>query len=461
MYTIIDIETTGGSPVTEKITEIAIILHDGEKTIDEYTTLINPEKKIPYHITNLTGITNAMVCDAPKFYEVAKNIVEFTEGSIFVAHNVSFDYNFIRNEFKRFGYNFTRDKLCTVQLSRRLIPGLSSYSLGKICNYLAINIKGRHRAAGDALATVKLFEHLLKTSGDESRKAFDPSGFDKKLLHPDLDQHSVQKLPEETGTYYFFNDKKELIYIGKSKNIRSRIFSHFRNYSTKKSIEMLNQVAEVDFELTGSELIALLKESHEIKEHKPLYNRAQRRSVSIYGLYFYQDNNDYIRLILDKNTNRQEIPLKSFSNLKAGKRYLNDMIEEYELCQKLCGLYPSGGACFAYEIASCHGACIGKEPQDQYNKRAQRLVDRHRFNHDSFFVLEEGRNNEEMAIIKIECGKYLGYGYIEKSLIDDKTVQLDACINSYDDNRDVQQIIRNYLLSNNRIKIVPVSDCSE
>ena len=163
MYAIIDIETTGGSHKTEKITEIAIFVHDGIKIVNEFATLINPEKDIPYFITNLTGITNAMVANAPKFYEVARRIVELTENCTFVAHNVSFDYRFVAEEFLRLGYEYKRDLLCTVRMSRKHLPGKRSYSLGNLCQELGIRVNGRHRAAGDALATVKLFE-LLQTS---------------------------------------------------------------------------------------------------------------------------------------------------------------------------------------------------------------------------------------------------------------------------------------------------------
>ena len=461
MYAIIDVETTGGSPVSEKLTEIAVFLHDGERIVDEFTTLINPEKKIPYHITSLTGITNAMVADAPKFYEVARKVVELTENSIFVAHNVSFDYEFIRNEFKRLGFNYTREKLCTVQLSRRLIPGLPSYSLGRICNYLDIQIQGRHRAAGDAYATVKLFEHLLELSRSGKEQYPDLSGIDKKLLHPNLDPESIHSLPDEAGTYYFFNDKEELIYIGKSKNIHSRVLSHFRNFSSRKSIEMLNNIAGVDYELTGSELIALLKESHEIKKERPVYNRAQRRSVSMYGLYHYLDNQGYQRLIIEKNDRRQDIPLITFSGLKAGKRYLNEVIGEFELCQKLGGVYPAGGSCFSYEIGSCRGACIGKEAPVSYNQRVDKLIARFQFKHSSFYILEEGRTPEELAVVKIDCGKYIGYGYTDSNLAGNSIGQLNACISSYEDNRDVQQIIRSYLHTHHSLKMIPFSSCDE
>ncbi|MGD9930193.1 MAG: PolC-type DNA polymerase III [Mangrovibacterium sp.] len=179
MYCIIDIETTGQSLKEGKITEIAIYKHNGLEIVDSFATLINPECHIPYFITKLTGIDNEMVADAPKFYEVAKTIVELTAGSIFVAHNVLFDYRFVREEFNRLGYDYKRKTMCTVKLSRKYLPGHPSYSLGKICHDLNIRIEGRHRAAGDAFATVKLFELILQkymvagsTLGAKQQKLF-------------------------------------------------------------------------------------------------------------------------------------------------------------------------------------------------------------------------------------------------------------------------------------------------
>jgi len=298
MYAIIDVETTGGSPAIERITEIAVVVHNGEKIVDEFCSLVNPEKKIPYFITNLTGITNAMVSDSPKFYEIAKKIIELTTDCIFVAHNVSFDYHFIRNEYKRLGYGFYRDKICTVQLSKKLLPGLSSYSLGNICKCLDIANSSSHRAGGDADATARLFEYLLKLNQNNKLNISNLSKINKKNVHPGLSIEKMNHLPEDTGVYYFFNDKNELIYIGKSKNIRTRILSHFNNNNAKKAIEMKTEIADIEYELTGSELVALLKESHEIKQHKPLYNRSQRRSLSQYGLYHRIDNNGYICVTL-------------------------------------------------------------------------------------------------------------------------------------------------------------------
>lgn len=455
MYAVIDIETTGGSPVSEKITEIAVIIHDGKKVVDEFVSLINPEKKIPYHITSLTGISNAMVAEAPRFYEVAKKIVEITSDCIFVAHNVSFDYQFVHNEFKRLGYDYLRRKLCTVQLSRKLVPGLTSYSLGKICRHLNIEINGRHRAAGDAYATVKLLEHLLSLSNRSKNGIDELPGLAKKDLHPNLSPDLIRNLPEDTGVYYFYNENGDLVYIGKSKNIKNRVLSHFRNFASKKAIDMRNSIADIGYELTGSELIALLKESHEIKQHKPRYNRAQRRTLNHYGLYHYRDTNGYDCYMIARNAGRVDIPVSSFATQKAGKAYLQKMVDKYRLCQKLCGLYPASGSCFHYEISECDGACIGKESPESYNQRAQAVIDEHQFNYQSFFILEQGRTTAEIATVMIHCGKYTGYGYIDTDYYAGNLENLKACISNYDDNRDIQQIIRLYLKDHIHCKIIP------
>ncbi|UCH13969.1 MAG: GIY-YIG nuclease family protein [Bacteroidales bacterium] len=366
MYAIVDIETTGGSPATDKITEIAIIIHDGRKVTDEFTTLINPERDIPYYITALTGITNEMVADAPRFYEVARKIVELTDQKTFVAHNSSFDYNFIRNEFKSLGYKFQREQLCTVKLSRKLIPGLRSYSLGTICNELDIEIHDRHRAAGDAMATARLFDILIDLNNTNGLELFSIEGILKNELHPLMDPDLIRNLPEDAGLYYFYNDKQELIYIGKSKNIKSRVITHINNNSSKRAIRMRQEIADISYELTGSELIALLKESEEIRNKKPLYNRNQRRALFQYGPYQEKDENDS----------------------------------------------------------------------------------------DNIIIIDKGRNFEEYSTVKIENGKYIGYGYIDRDIRITDPEMVDDYISKYNDNRDIQNIIRKYLNSNRVINII-------
>lgn len=445
MYAIVDIETTGGSPKYERITEIAIFIHDGIKVVDEFISLINPERYIPAHISSLTGITNEMVADAPKFFEIAKRIVEVTENTVFVAHNVAFDYGFIKNEFKLLGYTFKRECLCTVKLSRKLIPGFRSYSLGVLCDELGIKIKNRHRASGDALATVRLFELLLGLKEGPCLPFYEFTPDFLKDLNKSFNQQILKDLPEETGLYYFYDDKGNILYIGKSKNIRSRVISHLSNNQTKKGIEMKQKIIDISYDITGSELIALLKESAEIKKHKPLYNKAQRRSMFQYGLFSYTDKNGYINFVIEKNSVDGDRPVFSFGSKKEATDYLFRQIEKYQLCQKLCGLYKSEGCCFHYELMECKGACIGKEDCKSYNHRAEKFLSSISFKNRNTILIDTGRSCEEYSIIKIENGKYIGFGYVDKDQSILNPQEFDDYIIKYQDNHEVQSMLRSFI----------------
>ena len=438
MYAIIDIETTGLSPVNDRVIEIAIFIHDGKRIINEFSSLINPERIISANITRLTGITNEMVKDAPKFWEIAKDIVIFTEGKSFVAHNASFDYNFIRNEFKSLGYDFKRDRLCTVKLSRKIIPNHKSYSLGKLCNDLSIKIDGRHRATGDALATVKLFEHLLKT--DSTLGHLNSSKF------YNIDASIIKGLPEEPGVYYFHDQHGDIIYIGKSKNIKTRVFSHFSNEKTEKAIKMIEDVHDISYIKTGSELIALLLESDEIKVNKPKFNRRQRRSSNHYGIFTYVDDFGYICFRIEGI--KKDSPIASFNSAKEARDRLYNLSEKFELCQKLCNLYETTGACFYYQLNQCKGACIQKETPKDYNQRAQAMLDEISYDWQNFFIIDTGRSDDEKSVVKIENGKYIGFGYADVESIGNNIESLSDIIKVYPDNRDIQQIIRTYLKQN-------------
>lgn len=449
MYAILDIETTGGSPKADRITEIAVLIHDGSGIISEYSTLINPECRIPYHISALTGITNEMVAGAPRFFEIARDLVELTEGKVFVAHNVVFDYGFVRSEYRRLGYEYKRDQLCTVKLSRQLMPGHRSYSLGKLCNDLNITINGRHRAMGDAAATASLFDYLLKIGTGGS---FDYFARSSRILehHPLLEPSKFKNLPEEPGVYYFYNQNNELIYIGKSKNIRNRVLSHFTDSSTGKAMKLRTEIADIGCEPTGSELIALLKESFEIKKHKPIYNRRQRRSFFRYELHTFYDDQGYIRFSLEKTGSRISKPLACFTTKAEARLFVNRMVEKYSLCQKLCGLYPTDGNCFHFEIGACKGACIGKELPGLYNLRAAKVVSGRDLAVNNVVIIDAGRNNEEKSAVKIEHGRYVGFGYFTACYADNFPEVIHDCIHEYPDSLEIQQIIRQYL-GNNKV----------
>lgn len=454
MYAIIDIETTGGSPRLEKITEVAIYQHDGNKITGEFVTLVNPERNIPYYITNLTGITNEMVENAPRFYEIARKIVELTEGRTFVAHNARFDYSFIREEFKSLGFNYKRNLLDTVTLSRKLLPGHKSYSLGNICSDLQISINGRHRAYGDAFATVKLFEILMEK--DRELNGCGASIFRRtktSKLNPNLDLAKLDSIPEEPGVYYFYNEKHDLIYIGKSRNLHQRINTHLSNNTTNRAMEMRDLISDIDWETTGSELIALLKESFEIKKNKPVYNRAQRRTGFLWGIFRFTDENGYINYRFGP-TNTDEVPVSVFTSKERARSKLESMVEKYNLCQKLSGLYETDGACFHHQVSICSGACCGKESTFDYNIRAAKACDEFTFSTRNFFIIDKGRDKEERCAVKIQNGKFSGYGFFNINEMGFGLSAVHDCINKCSDNHDIQSILKQYLRSNKVEKII-------
>lgn len=455
LYVIVDIETTGGSPRSSKITEIAIYKHDGEQIIDSYETLLDPEMEIPRFITNLTGISDRMVGGAPKFFEVAKKIVEFTDGCIFVAHNVGFDYGILRQEFKNLGFDYRRPHMCTVRSSRYLLPGHESYSLGKLTRALNIQIENRHRAGGDALATAHLFT-ILHAKSKADLKTFIQEDINPAILHPNLDLNDVDDLPAKTGIYKFYDDCNQLIYIGKSINIKKRVEQHLRNAHTKKGIEMRNAICRIEFELTGSELIALLLEATLIKKHIPRFNQMLKKSKFPYGLYSYVDEAGYIRLYLALSSKKNETPLNSFTTKREGINFLSYWTEENELCQKLTDLYPTKTSCFHYEIKKCNGACIGKELPTEYNQRVDKLIQKLNFDGQSFYLIENGRAKNEKSIVLVENGSFIGFGFAPYFIQKQDPFRWKRYIDIHKEDRDVRTILSGYIRKASKLTRVDI-----
>lgn len=454
MYAILDIETTGGKYNEEGITEIAIYRFDGHEIVDQFSSLINPERPIQPFVVNLTGINNEMLRQAPKFYEVAKRIIEITDDCILVAHNALFDNRILTTEFDRLGYPFEKQTLCTVELAKKLIPDMPSYSLGKLVRALGIPLTDRHRAQGDAKATVSLFKMLL--AKDTSKQIIsetvrkDPKKkLDSKLLN------LVENIPSEVGVYYMLNEAGDVIYIGKSKNIKKRLSQHFTS-ENRKSKRIQQQVKSVSFEKTGSELIALLKESEEIKQIKPMFNRALRKSSYTHQLTSFVDENGYINLSIEKADGRKKAII-TFSNFQQAKSELFKITEEYNLCQKLNGLYDSKNQCFNYTIKECYGACISKEPAEEYNARVKAFLEKKSFENQNMLIIDRGRDVEERAVVLIEGGKYKGYGFYNLNHQINNPEILKTIINPMQNNRDAQHIIQSYLRSKKVLKTVNLS----
>ncbi|MFD2726249.1 exonuclease domain-containing protein [Hyunsoonleella rubra] len=449
MYAILDIETTGGKYNEEGITEIAIYKYDGHQVVDQFISLINPEREIQPFVVNLTGINSSMLRNAPKFYEVAKRIVEITSDCILVAHNAQFDYRILRTEFSRLGFEYERKSLCTVQLAKHLIPGQPSYSLGKLVRSLGIPVADRHRASGDAQATVKLFKMLLDKDTKKNIVQNSVSLNPKRQLEP---KHIdiIAELPTITGVYYIHKEDGEIIYIGKSKNIKNRINQHFTSTSPKsKKLQAL--VTAVTYEATGSELVALLKESEEIKKNKPILNRALRRTSFTHGLFSYTDNNNYINLKIEV-VNGKSKPITTFSNRQSGKSFMTRALEDYNLCQKLIGLYNSQSSCFNYEIKACEGACLGIEPPDDYNKRVLSLIEKSSYDNKNVVLIDKGRDIDERSAILIKDGVFQGLGFFNLNYQINNLEILESIITPMQNNRDTQHIIQSYLRRNKKIK---------
>lgn len=392
-----------------------------------------------------------MLRNAPKFYEVAKRIIEITENCILVAHNASFDYRILATEFRRLGYEYIRPSLCTVELAKDLIPGQASYSLGKLVRALGIPVSDRHRASGDALATVKLFKLLLDKDTDKTIIQQSIKLNPKHQLEPrHLD--ILDELPSITGVYYIHNANGDIIYIGKSNNIKKRVNQHFTN-TNPKSKKIQAQVHSVTYEATGSELVALLKESEEIKRLKPKFNRALKRTLFTHALYSFIDDNNYINLKLEVADVHKK-PITTFSNKQSGKAFLNTVINDYNLCQKLTGLYNTKTSCFNYDIKTCNGACIQKEPAESYNKRVQQAISKYSYANKNMVIIDKGRDIDEHSAILIENGTFKGIGYFNLNYQINTIEVLKTIITPMQNNRDTQHIIQSYLRRNKRLKTV-------
>lgn len=455
-YAIVDIETTGGFGAKNKITEIAIIIHDGEQELDRYSTLVDPQSFIPQNITALTGITNEMVEGAPPFYEVAKKVWEMTEGRVFVAHNVGFDYNIIKNEFKDLGAKFQRQKLCTIRLAKKIFPGKPSYSLGNLCESLGIPLQNRHRALGDTEATALLFKMMIGQN--------DPDSFEKELkslnkeakLPAKLSADVYDKLPEKCGVYYFYNEAKEVIYVGKAKNIKKRITQHFSNVdSTSRKNNMMREIADISYELTGSELVALLKESEEIKVIAPRFNRAQKRIRFNTGIIQYQDQNGYLRLGIDKKSALNVPSYLKFSSQQDARQFLHQVVKKGHLCQKMVGLQTGEGGCFEEQLNMCNGACVKKEEPAKYNARLKNVLDSYSLAGDSYLIKDIGRDIDEFSAVWVQNGEYQGFGFFSYDVEDPELIK--EGIKRAMDNRDVIAIIKSFL-SKNYLKVIPIEN---
>lgn len=443
MYAIVDIETTGGHASANGITEIAILIHNGTEVTEEYTTLINPVMPIPIYVQALTGINDEMVSTAPKFQENAQRIYELLHDKIFVAHNVNFDFSFLHFHLAAAGFHLQTKKLCTVRLSRKILPGMVSYSLGRLCNEVGIEIIDRHRALGDAQATAKLFSMLIEKDAEGHIGKTLNQRSKEQSLPPHLPREDMDKLPSVPGIYYFHNSKAKVIYVGKAKNIRKRVASHFTNNKPgRQKQDFIRDIHHITFNECGTELMSFILEAVEIKRLWPAQNRSLKRFEYAYGLYSYEDQNGYMRLIIDRRKKFSK-PHYTFNVILEGHRLIKDLIAEFNLCPKLCYIQHNQDACIVIRDQLCKGACLQIESPELYNERVLSALESLNNSLPGFVLIDEGRNQEERSCILMEKGQFYGMGYIPSDLAETDFEVLKKYLTPYANNDYIRNMVLN------------------
>jgi DNA polymerase III subunit epsilon len=447
MYAIVDIETTGGYADYHRITEVAVYHHDGMNITDTFHTLLNPGRSIPFFITGLTGIDYQMVKDAPTFAEIADEIFSWLKDRVFVAHNAHFDYSFLKKEFEDAGIAFTNKKLCTVRLSRKIIPGLRSYGLGRLAESLGIEISNRHRAAGDAEATAKIFDVLIKRDTEGAIAAALKRNSGETILPPNLSRAEFDKLPAKAGVYYFHDGNGKVIYVGKAINIKKRIAGHFSGDAREwNRSNIRNEIAQISYELTGTEMVALILEAQEIQRLWPKYNLAQKSKIEEWGIYDYEDRNGYTRFSITPRT-RGSVPVISFTSKGDAWNFMWEKVREHQLCSKMCGLQKTAGACFEHQAGTCLGACLNLEEPSAYNQRTSEAINSISENNATLAITGRGRKADEQSLVLVEKGNLVGYGYVDKSVSISSLEEARLYIKPCKENRVAQNVVNSYLVT--------------
>jgi DNA polymerase-3 subunit epsilon len=441
-YAIVDIETTGGNARGSRMTEIAIIIHDGKEITDRWETLINPEKDIPLAIFALTGIDNAMVANEPVFGDIAEKVFSMLDGRIFVAHNVNFDYSFIRHQLEEEGYKWSARKVCTVRLSRKIRPGMRSYSLGNLCDSLDIPIFNRHRAGGDADATAILFGNLLDWDTENVLSDMLKKTSADQRLPPNLAPEDFEALPGSPGVYYFHNHFGKVIYVGKAVNLKKRVTSHFSGHNINPQRQnFLREIYNISYEPCATELIALLLECIEIKRLWPAHNRALKRFEPKYGLFKYEGLNGYQYLAVGK-LNKYTRCIQVFNLEYQGVKVLQEMAAAFGLDLRLCRFctprYQRGRV---VEIQNSDGL----PDREGHNEKVERAIESLLLQQPTFLITDKGRSEEEKSYIWVEQGNFYAMGYIDQHSQLDGLEDIRAGLTRYYGNHYMMQLINSYV----------------
>ncbi len=444
LYAIVDIETTGSYASANGITEIAIVIHDGKEVINFYETLINPHTPIPYFIQRLTGITNEMVAHAPSFNEVAQQINELLQDKVFVAHNVNFDYSFVKYHMEACGYKLDERKLCTVRMSKKIFPNLNGYALGKLCHQLGVNLTNHHRAGGDALATAQIFSMLLENDKDGVMASMLKGNSSEQYLPPHVPVEQVESLPKTPGVYYFYDVRGKTIYVGKAKNLKRRVKSHFSNNKpNKQKQDFLREIHRISYKETATDLMAHILESTEIRRLWPIYNRSQRGYLPKFGLFIYEDQQGYKRIAIEKNKHIYK-PVYTFNTLIEGHSRLRELIIEFGLCARLCNLAKSADCANGVMGDTCMGECSALLKTKVYNKKVDEAVNWLQRQLPTFAYVDKGLNEDEQSCILVKKGNFYGMGYLNDGVLPENIEALQEKLDPMPDNDFIRNLVYKY-----------------
>ena len=443
MYAIVDIETTGSYAAANGITEISIHVFDGTEVIDKFESLINPGQPIPTYIQAMTGITDKMVKDAPRFEEVADKVHSILQDKVFIAHNVNFDYSFVKAQLAESDLHLNTRKLCTIRLSRKILPGYPSYSLGKLCDSLGLRIRDRHRAGGDTEATVQLFRLLLEKDKEQHIQKSLSRTSKEQTLPPNVPKEDFDQLPYTPGVYYFHNEKGKVIYVGKANNIRYRVSSHFSNNSeSRQKQNFMKHIHSISFQSCATELMACILESAEIKKRWPIFNHSQKRWEDVYGIFNYEDQKGYQRLAIEKNKKRLN-PVYTFHYMADGHSIIRKLIRDFQLCPKLCFLQTDPGKCEGINEGYCSGACEQKEKPAAYNKRVAKAIGSLK-TLPSYVIVDKGLAEDDKSCILVWEGQFYGMGYIPADTQVTNVEMLKDLLTQYRENSFIRNLVNGY-----------------
>lgn len=375
---IVDLETTGTNANSDAITEVGALLLDTDGAEHEFQQLLNPNRSIPPYIASLTGIDNQMVADKPDFSEIAAQLWPLINDTVFIAHNARFDYAFLKRGFSECGFAFRPKIVCTLKLARALYPTWKRYSLGAIIERIGHHASARHRAMADVIATKAFLDFAIDEHGLDAVNAVARRQLGEASIPCHLSKEDIQSLPDTPGVYYFYGEDQSLLYVGKSKTIRTRVKSHFgADVREPREMRMAQEIRGVEHQRSAGELGALLLENHDIKMLQPIYNRKQRPLKKLWCVTLSSDENGYLRAHIghkssDAIANTQ--PHGLFSSRSAATKGLQALADEHGLCKKMLGLEKGKGACFGFQLKRCQGACAGKQEVADHNEHITRAL---------------------------------------------------------------------------------------